>query len=113
MVCNFTGMLRAPKVEVIPVYAATYSNGFEMKRKEIEAPNRVVAYAIATRRPPEGYELTNLRKKKATRAADIASLDERVDVAMTRALYSIYANTDAAARFAMAEIKASANQTLN
>lgn len=113
MVCNFTGMLSAPSVSRIPVYTATYSDGFNLVRKEIEAPNRTVAYAIATRRPPEGHCLTNLRKKKSFGVSEIASLDERVDVALTRMLYSIYANTDAAARFALAEIKASANLQLN
>lgn len=29
---------------------------------------------------------------------------ERADIALTRALFSIYANTDIAARFALAEI---------
>lgn len=108
MVCNFTGMLSAPSVSRVPVYTATYSDGFGLVRKEIEAPNRTVAYAIATRRPPEGHRLTNLRKKKSFGVSDVASLDERVDMAMTRALYSIYTNTDTAARFARAEIKASA-----
>lgn len=113
MVCNFTGMLSAPTVTQAPVFMATYSNGFGIVRKEIEAPNRTVAYAIATRRPPEGHQLTNLRKKKSPAAITQPSLDERIDVAMTRALYSIYTNTDTAARFASAEIKASANQLLN
>lgn len=113
MVCNFTGMLSAPNIDMLPTYMATYSSGFGFVHKEIEAPNRAVAYAIASRRPPEGHQLTGLRKKKAPRLEPRPSLAERVDVDLTRALYGIYANTDAAARFAMAEITASANQSLN
>lgn len=113
MVCNFTGMLSAPDVDLLPTYMATYSNGFGFKHKEIEAPNRAVAYAIASRRPPEGHQLTGLRKKKAPAMKPRPPLEDRVDVALTRALYSIYANTDAAARFVSAEITASANQLIN
>lgn len=101
---NFTGMLSAPDVERQPVFVATYSDGFGLKRKEIEAPNRFTAYAIATRRPPAGHELTGLHKKKAPRQQSRQTLDEKVDVKLTRALAGIYANTDIAARFVLAEL---------
>lgn len=65
MVCNFTGMLKAPTVaEPSPVFVATYSNGFGFQRKEITAPNRFSAYAKAKVFGPEGHTLTHLRQKK-------------------------------------------------
>lgn len=109
---NFTGMLSAPNIEQPPVFVATYSDGFNLKRKEIHAPNRMAAYAIATRRPPEGSTLTQLRKKKAPREQDAQTLDEKVDVKLTRALAGVYANTDAAARFVMEELRALAKGAL-
>ena len=102
---NFTGKLSAPNIEQPPVFVATYSDGFNLKRKEIHAPTRMAAYAIATRRPPEGATLTNLRKKKSPRQQASQTLDEKVDVKLTRALAGVYANTDAAARFVMEELR--------
>lgn len=65
MVCNFHGMLKAPTTtEPAPVYIATYSDGFNFKRREIAAPNSFSAYAKATVYKPEGHTLTNLRMKK-------------------------------------------------
>lgn len=112
MACNFLGMLSAPTIEQPPVFVAIYSDGFETKRKEIHAPTRVAAYAIATRRPPNGCTLTSLRKKKAPRAQSKPTLEERVDVAMTKALHGIYVNTDMAARFIMEEIRSMAREAL-
>ncbi len=37
---NFTGKLSAPNIEQPPVFVATYSDGFNLKRKEIHAPTR-------------------------------------------------------------------------
>lgn len=104
MACNFLGMLSAPVVDRPPVFVATYSSGFGLVRREIEAPNRLTAYAIATRRPPDGHELTGLRKKKAPRQQSRQTLEEKVDVKLTRALSGIYANTDRAARFVLEEL---------
>lgn len=104
MACNFLGMLRAPDIEQPPVFIATYSDGFGIKRREITAPDRLAAYAIATRRPPGGATLTGLRKKKAPSAPKRPSLEERVDIACTRALYGIYRNTDIAGRYAVIEL---------
>ncbi len=104
MTFNFTGMLRATDIEQPPVFIATYSDGFGIKRREITAPDRLAAYAIATRRPPGGATLTGLRKKKAPATPKRPSLNERVDIACTRALYGIYRNTDIAGRYALAEI---------
>ncbi len=84
---NFTGMLTAPNIEQPPVFVATYSDGFNLKRKEIHAPTRMAAYAIAVGRPPLGCALTQLRKKKEPRAqTPVPTLEEKVDVNMTRAL---------------------------
>lgn len=105
---NFTNMLSAPDIEQIPVFVATYSSGFGLKRKEISAPHRLAAYAIASMRPPEGHTLTNLRKKKSPRAMSRPTLEENVDVKLTRALAGIYANTDMACRFVQEEIRATA-----
>ena len=112
MTFNFTGMLRAPDIEQPPVFIATYSDGFGIKRREITAPDRLAAYAIATRRLPSGAALTGLRKKKAPRSQVAPTLDEKVDVKLTRALASVYANTDAAARFVMEELRALAKGAL-
>lgn len=109
---NFTGMISAPNIEQPPVFVATYTDGFNLKRKEIHAPNRMTAYAIATRRPPEGSTLTQLRKKKAPRMQVAPTLEEKVDVKLTRALAGVYANTDAAARFVMDEIRSMAQEAL-
>lgn len=109
---NLTGKLSAPNIEQPPVFVATYSDGFNLKRKEIHAPNRMAAYAIATRRPPEGSTLTQLRKKKAPREQAAQTLDEKVDVKLTRALAGVYANTDVAARFVMEELRALAKGAL-
>lgn len=102
---NFAGMLSAPDAEQAPVFVATYSDGFNLKRKEIHAPTRMVAYAIANGRPPSGCTLTQLRKKKSPRQSMTQTLEEKVDVKLTRALAGIYANTDLAARFALEEIR--------
>lgn len=102
---NFTGMLKAPGIEKPASYVATYSDGFKLERKEIEAPNRMVAYAIASMRPPLGCALTKLRKKKAPRCQAVPSFDERVDVKLTRVLSSVYINTDLACRMVMDEIR--------
>lgn len=113
MTCNFLGMLKAPELAQDPVFVATYSDGFGLKRKEITAPNRLVAYAIASMRPPLGHTLSQLRKKKspyATPAKPVEPLEEAVDVKLTRALVSIYANTDLACRFAAEEIRSMAAQ---
>ena len=60
---NFLGLLKAPEQPAPLVrYVATYSNGFGLQRREIDAPSRLAAYAIARVRPPEGCELTQLRK---------------------------------------------------
>jgi len=60
---NFLNMLKAPEQPApLALYVATYSNGFGLQRKEIHAPTRLAAYAIAQVRPPEGCELTQLRK---------------------------------------------------
>ena len=112
MACNFLGMLCAPAIEQPPVFIATYSDGFGIKRREITAPDRLAAYAIATRRPPGGATLTGLRKKKAPSAPKRPSLEERVDIACTRALYGIYRNTDIAARFVLDEIRGMAQGAL-
>lgn len=65
MILNLHGMLKAPvSVDPLPVYIATYSDGFGLKRKEITAPNRFAAYAKARVYGPSGHTLTNLRKKK-------------------------------------------------
>ncbi len=101
---NFTGMLTAPNVEQPPVFVATYSDGFNLKRKEIHAPTRMAAYAIAVVRPPLGCTLTQLRKKKSVRLHPAPTLEEKVDVKLARALSSVYANTEVAARFVMDEI---------
>lgn len=102
---NFTNMLSAPEVSRPPVFVATYSDGFGLKRKEIEAPTRLAAYAIATGRPPLGHTLTQLRKKKGS-GKEVVSIDmaDSVDVKLTRALAGIYANTDLACRFAANEL---------
>lgn len=66
MVCNFSGMLKAPDVPApASVFVATYSNGFGFTCKEITAPNRFAAYAKAKVFGPEGHALTHLRQKKA------------------------------------------------
>lgn len=109
---NFTGMLSAPNIEQTPVFVATYSDGFSLKRKEIHAPTRMAAYAIATRRPPLGCTLTQLRKKKSPREQAVPTLEEKVDVKLTRALSSIYANTDVAVRFVMDELRVMARGVL-
>lgn len=109
MTCNFLGMLKAPDLEQPPVFVATYSDGFNLKRKEIQAPSRMVAYSIAVVRPPLGCTLTQLRKKKAPRIQAGQTLDEKVDVKLTRVLASVYGNTDVAARFVRDEIRAMAN----
>lgn len=101
---NFTGTLAAPNLEAPPVFVATYTDGFNFKRKEIHAPTRCAAYAIAVGRPPLGCTLTNLRKKKAPRPQAEPTRDDQVDVKLTRALYGIHANTDAACRMALDEI---------
>lgn len=108
---NFTGLLTAPEVERQPVFVATYSSGFGLVRREIEAPNRFTAYAIATRRPPAGHELTGLHKKKSPRQQARQTLEEKVDVKLTRALAGIYANTDVAARFVLEELQQMARST--
>lgn len=105
---NFTNMLKAPELEQPITYVATYSDGFGLKRKEIEAPTRLSAYAIATGRPPLGFTLTSLRKKKTERKPAFKTLADRIDVKATRALSSIYTNTDLACRFVMDEIRAMA-----
>ena len=65
MVCNFTGMLKAPAVsDPMPIFIATYSDGFGLTRKEITAPNRFNAYAKARVYAPDGHTLTHLRQKK-------------------------------------------------
>lgn len=62
---NLQGMLRAPAVaDPLPVFIATYSNGFGLMRKEITAPNRFSAYAKAKVFGPDGHTLTHLRQKK-------------------------------------------------
>jgi len=110
---NFTGMLTAPNIEQPPVFVATYSDGFNLKRKEIHAPTRMAAYAIAVGRPPLGCALTQLRKKKEPRAqTPVPTLEEKVDVNMTRALAGVYANTDIAARFVMDEIHGMATKAI-
>ena len=64
---NFLGMLKAPENPTpLPCFVATYSNGFGLHRREITAPSRLAAYAIATTRPPDGYTLTQLRKQRGT-----------------------------------------------
>lgn len=73
---NFTGLLTAPEVERPPVFVATYSSGFGLVRREIEAPRQQSSQA----------------------------LEEKVDVKLTRALFSIYANADIAARFVLEEL---------
>lgn len=108
MMLNFTGLVKAPYIDHPPIYVATYSDGFNLRRKEIHAPTRLAAYAIATGRPPLGCTLTQLRKKKSPAAPKLPSLAERVDVSLARALFGIYANTDAAARFAAAELRSMA-----
>ena len=107
MACNFLGMLSAPDIEQPLVFVATYSSGFGLTRKEISAPTRLAAYATASMRPPEGHTLTNLRKKKSFTAPrrPVVSLEESVDVNLTRALAGVYANTDLACRFVAAEIR--------
>lgn len=67
MVCNFTGMLKAPAAaEPLPVFVATYSNGFGFTRKEITAPTRFSAYCKAMVYGPEVHALTHLRQKKGS-----------------------------------------------
>ena len=62
---NLHGMLKAPAgAGPIPIYIATYSNGFGFQRREITAPNRFSAYAKAKVYKPDGHTLTNLRMKK-------------------------------------------------
>lgn len=112
MMLNFTGMIPAPDIEQPPVFVATYSDGFNLKRKDIHAPNRMVAYSIAVVRPPLGCTLTQLRKKKSARSQVGPTLEEKVDVKLTRALASVYANTDVAARFVMDELHAMAQGAL-
>lgn len=102
---NFTGMLSAPEIQQPTVFVATYSDGLGLVRKEIEAANRFTAYAIASRRLPGNLPLTNLRKKKQPRTSPELSLDERVDIKLTKALSGIYTNTDLAARFVMDELR--------
>ena len=53
-----------------------------------------------------------LRKKKAPREQAAQTLDEKVDVKLTRALAGVYANTDVAARFVMDEIRGMAQGAL-
>lgn len=106
MMLNFTGLVKAPYIDHPPTYVATYSDGFNLRRKEIHAPTRMAAYAIATGRPPAGCTLTQLRKKKSPTTPKLPSLAERVDVSLTRALFGVYANTDVAARMAIDEMKA-------
>jgi len=63
---NLNGMLKAPtEPKPSPVFVATYSDGFNFKRKEITAPNRFSAYAKAKVYKPDGHDLTHLRQKKA------------------------------------------------
>ena len=59
---NFLGMLKAPEPQAL--YVATYTDGFNLRRREIAAPTRLAAYAIARVRPPEGCTLSHLRKKR-------------------------------------------------
>lgn len=62
---NLTGMLKAPEQPAPLVrYVATYSDGFSLRRKEINAPNRLVAYAKAKAYGPDGCQLTQLRKQR-------------------------------------------------
>jgi len=110
---NFTGMLRAPELPRTPVYVATYSDGLGLQRQEIVDPDRLSAYAIARRGQPTGLSLTGLRKKKAPRLTATPSLAERVDVQLTRALHSIYINTDAAANFVLTELRTQAMKARN
>lgn len=57
--------LLSGEVQVAPdlVFVATYSDGFNLIRKEILAPYRLAAYAKAVVRPPHNATLTNLRQK--------------------------------------------------
>ena len=65
MVCNFQGLLKAPTpAKPLPVFIATYSNGFGFTRREITALTRFSAYAKAKVYKPEGHMLTHLRQKK-------------------------------------------------
>lgn len=109
---NFTGMLSAPEIDQMPVYVATYSDGAGLVRKEIEAPSRLAAYAIATRRPIGNLPLTGIHKKRAPRQQPRQTLAEKVDVKLTRALFGIYRNTDIAARFAIEKLQAEAAAAL-
>ena len=62
---NFLGLLKAPDQPApLARYVATYSNGFGLQRREIDAPSWQAAYAIARVRPPEGFELTHFRKAR-------------------------------------------------
>ena len=52
---------------VIPkelIYIATYSNGIDIRRKDIPAASRSVAYELARNRAPSRFKLTALRMKK-------------------------------------------------
>lgn len=60
---NFLGMLKAPEPQAL--YVATYTDGFNLRRRDITAPTRLAAYAIARVRPPEGCTLTHLIKNRA------------------------------------------------
>jgi len=66
---NLHGMLKAPAAaDPLPVFVATYSNGFGLQRREITAPNRFNAYAKARVYVPDGHTLTHLRQKKGSAA---------------------------------------------
>lgn len=66
---NLHGMLKAPAAsDPLPVFVATYSNGFGLTRREITAPNRFNAYAKARVYAPDGHTLTHLRQKKGSAA---------------------------------------------
>lgn len=45
-------------------FVATYSNGAGLRRKPVDAGNRMDAYAKALRAAPRGFRLTALRKKR-------------------------------------------------
>lgn len=67
---NFTGLLKAPEhPSPLALYVATYNNGFGLQRREITAPSRFVALAIASTRIPDGFTLSHLRRQRGKRTA--------------------------------------------
>lgn len=62
---NLAGMLKAPEQPApLARYVATYSDGFNLRRREIKALTRLAAYAKAKVYGPKGFDLTHLRKQR-------------------------------------------------